>query len=381
MPKDGGPPQSFSLLSRVYECRCGRAIFFRNSVCLNCGSPLGYEPKLGSVLPLVPGKGPETWRLAHETRTEAIEYCRCVNLNTAGGCNWLVEQQGSPVQPFCRSCRLNRVIPDLSIVENQVLWGRIEVAKRRVISSLIALDLPAASRVSEDPDRGLAFDILRTPAGQDRIMTGHKDGLITLNIEEADDVRREQIRTALHEPYRTLVGHFRHEIGHYYWYRLVSDSIWLDGWRALFGDERVDYAAALAHHYQHGPQPNWPVNYISAYASIHPWEDWAETWAHYMHMLDSLGTAMSFGLSSETVAMPFDPFTPDALYKGDPEESSGFLIFLNSWLKLTAVLNELSRSMGQPDFYPFALPRTAVAKLHFVHTLINSLNKPADDGC
>jgi hypothetical protein len=181
----------------------------------------------------------------------------------------------------------------------------------------------------------------------------------------------------MHEPYRTLVGHFRHEFGHYYWYRLVSDSVWLEGCRDLFGDERADYASALKHHYKKGPKPNWQVDYISSYASIHPWEDWAETWAHYMHMLDSLGTAMSFGLSPDGVAMPFDPFTPDALYQAGPEDSTGFLVFLNSWLKLTAVLNELSRSMGQPDFYPFALPRTAVAKLHFVHTLISSLNQHA----
>jgi hypothetical protein len=290
-----------------------------------------------------------------------------------------VEPDGSTGQPFCQSCRLNRVIPDLSIVENQVLWGRIEVAKRRVISSLIALDLPVASRVTEDPDRGLAFDLLRTPPNEDRILTGHEDGLITLNVEEADDVRREQIRTAMHEPYRTLVGHFRHELGHYYWYRLVSDSLWLEGCRSLFGDDRADYATSLERHYETGPQANWQLNYISAYASIHPWEDWAETWAHYMHMLDSLGTAMSFGLSSDAVAMPFDPFTPDTLYQGGPEESAGFLVFLNSWIKLTAVLNELSRSMGQPDFYPFALPRAAVAKLHFVHTLISSLNQPLQD--
>jgi hypothetical protein len=191
-----------------------------------------------------------------------------------------------------------------------------------------------------------------------------------LNIEEADDVKREQIRTSMHEPYRTLVGHFRHEVGHYYWDRLVANTHWLGGFRALFGDERADYNAALRKNYRQGPEPDWPKRYVSAYASIHPWEDWAETWAHYMHMVDTLGTAMSFGIKPESIAMPFDCFGPEALCDSQRADSERFLSFLNSWLKLTAVMNELCRSMGQPDFYPFALPCAAVTKLHFVHLVV-----------
>lgn len=258
---------------------------------------------------------------------------------------------------------------DLSSTEDAFLWGRIEAAKRRVISTLVALGLPLASRVSEDPDRGLAFDFLRSPANGPRVLTGHENGLITLNIEEADDVKREQMRTSMHEPYRTLVGHFRHEIGHYYWDRLVAGSPWLDGFRRLFGDERTDYDEALRSSYEKGPQPGWWANHISAYASVHPWEDWAETWAHYMHMVDTLGTATGFGLHPETMTLPFDCFGVDVLYAPDSEDAGRFLSFVNSWLKLAAVMNELCRSMGQPDFYPFALPRAAVTKLHFVHLL------------
>jgi hypothetical protein len=365
---------SLSALQRSYGCRCSRAIFFGNSHCLNCDTPLGYQPHLGKVFSLAPGPVPETWQLAgpHVPENHYALYRRCANAATAATCNWLVEwsPNGWNSQPFCLSCRLNRTIPDVSIPENAVLWGRIEDAKRRVVSALVALGLPLASRISEDPQQGLAFDFLRSPANGPRVLTGHENGLITLNIEEADDVKREQVRTSMHEPYRTLVGHLRHEIGHYYWDRLVAKTHWLHACRALFGDERTDYNAALQKNYRQGPEPGWQNRYVSAYASVHPWEDWAETWAHYMHMVDTLGTAISFGLKPESIAMPFDCFGPDALCDSQRGDSERFLSFLNSWLKLTAVLNELCRSMGQPDFYPFALPRAAVTKLHFIHLVV-----------
>lgn len=366
---------SFSALQRSYGCRCSRAVFFRNSYCLNCDTPLGYEPKLGKVFSLAPGFSPETWYLAgpHVPDNHQKVYLRCANANTPARCNWLVEVGEPGRNAYCLSCRLNRIIPDASVPEDAMLWGRLEDAKRRVISALVALGLPLASRVSEDPEHGLAFDFLRSPAKGPRVLTGHDDGVITLNIEEADDVTREQMRTSMREPYRTLVGHFRHEVGHYYWDRLVAQTHWLDKYRALFGDERADYQAALKKNYEQGPEPGWPKRFVSAYASVHPWEDWAETWAHYMHMVDTLGTATSFGLHPETIAMPFDCFGAEAACDadGNTEDCERFLALLNSWLKLTAVMNELCRSMGQPDFYPFALPRAAVAKLHFVHKVVS----------
>lgn len=363
-----------STLQRAYLCRCRRAIFFRNSQCLSCHAALGYEAHLGQVFSLAPLPNTDTWQLLgprvpdHHTSL----YRRCANLNTPASCNWLVETdtRGSTPQPYCIACRLNRTIPDLSVPENAVLWGRIEEAKRRVASALVALHLPVASRISEDPYHGLAFDFLTSPPSGPRLLTGHENGLITLNIEEADDTKREQMRTSMHEPYRTLVGHFRHEVAHYYWDRLIANSSWLDACRSLFGDERADYAAALQANYRHGPRPDWADHFVSAYASIHPWEDWAETWAHYMHMIDALGTATSFGLEPATMAMPFDPFGRDALYATPHPDGPRFLSFLNSWLKLTAVMNELCRSMGQPDFYPFALPREAVTKLHLIHLVV-----------
>jgi len=369
---------ALSTLQRAYRCQCGRAVFFANSQCLSCGRPLGYEPRLGRVFSLAPGSERDLWQVANLSahKGDAGFYRRCANLNTTAACNWLVEQAtpGAQAQPYCASCRLNRTIPDLSLSENAVLWGRIENAKRRVISALLALGLPVASRVSEDPQRGLSFDFLQSPPNGPRVLTGHNDGLITVNIDEADDLKREAIRTSMHELYRTLVGHLRHEVGHYYWDRLVANSPWIDGFRSLFGDERADYSAALQKNYAEGPALNWPEHYVSAYASAHPWEDWAETWAHYMHMVDTLGTAMSFGLKPDSIAMPFDGFGPEALYQSDEVASERFLLFLNAWLKLTAVLNELCRSMGQTDFYPFALPRTAVTKLHFIHVVIRDAN-------
>ena len=360
---------TLSALQRSYGCRCTRAIFFRNSHCLHCDTPLGYEPQLGKLFSLSPGPEADTWQLAGPYVPDGHYdlYRRCVNANTPALCNWLVDKNEG--QAFCLSCRLNRTIPDLSHLENGMLWSKIEDAKRRVISALIALGLPIVSR-AEDPEHGLAFDLLRSPENGPRVLTGHDDGLITMNIEEADDVKREQMRTSMHEPYRTLVGHFRHEIGHYYWDRLIERSNCIEGFRKLFGDERADYNAALQKNYSSGPATDWSRWFVSAYASVHPWEDWAETWAHYMHMIDTLGTAMSFGLKPDSIAMPFDPFEADVLWSAKADDAERFLSFLNSWLKLSAVMNELCRSMGQPDFYPFALPGPAVTKLHFVHLVV-----------
>jgi hypothetical protein len=358
-------------LQRTYTCRCGSMIFFRNSFCLHCRSALGYDPVVGKVLPLDKGVQPGTWVCGDEfaVGTAGI-YWRCANASTAAACNWLVPIAGVDNPPsLCVSCRLNRIIPDQSISDNQILWARVEKAKRRVISALVALGLPVLSKLTEDPLRGLAFDILRSPTVGQRVLTGHEDGLITLNVEEADDAARERIRQQLHEPYRTLVGHLRHEVGHYYWYRLVDRGTNLQAFRDLFGDERANYENALQRHYSQGPNPNWAANYVSSYASVHPWEDWAETFAHYMHMLDTLSTASSFGLSAESVDMPFTPFTSAVLW-GQGADQDGFLLLLNAWIKLTAVLNELCHSMGQPDFYPFLLPAPAVRKLHFIHSVI-----------
>jgi hypothetical protein len=351
---------------RSWRCQCKRVVFFRNSRCLACNTPLGYEPFSYTLYPLKPGPTEGTWLLPNSRKRNPDLYRRCANIETAAGCNWLVpDGEGS----FCIACRLNRTIPDLTVPGNAELWHSIEVAKRRVISSLVAMKLPVRSKVTEDPQCGVAFDLLASPPGGPRVLTGHDNGIITLNIEEAEDAHREQTRQAMGEPYRTLLGHFRHEIGHYYWDRLIRDGKWLEPFRQIFGDERADYAAALNQLYSQGPAPGWPGQFVSAYAGTHPWEDWAETWAHYMHMLDTLATGMSFGIGRDSVDLPYEPFTEEVLWQSD---SVGFLDILNSWIRLSTVLNEMARSMGQPDFYPFALPKAAAAKLQFIHTVITA---------
>lgn len=279
------------------------------------------------------------------------------------------ELEGNPRQ-MCIACRLNRTIPDLSLSENGMLWGRLGAAKRRLVSALSALNLRVCSRVDQDTENGLAFDFLRSLPNAPRVMTGHVNGIITINVEEADDSQREKIREQLHEPYRTLLGHLRHESRHYYWDRLIAGSNHLQDFRALFGDEQQNYTAALQRNYQEGPAPGWQQQYVTAYASVHPWEDWAETWAHYLHMIDTLETAFSFGLNARKLDLEIEPFGQDAVFKSNHPGAKRFLAFLNGWIQLSAVLNELFRSMGQQDLYPFALPLPAVAKLHFVHLLI-----------
>jgi hypothetical protein len=339
-------------------------VFFRNSVCLACRSPLGYEPDLARICSLDPD-GDETWTLSGWLPLKA--YKRCANLETAAACNWLVSADDP--HRLCQCCRLNRTIPDLSLKQNADDWNKIETAKRRLVSALIALGLPVRSRVSEDPAQGLAFDFLRSLPGGPRVMTGHDDGIITLNVEEADDATRELTRKHLKEPYRTLLGHLRHEVGHYYWDRLIAGTSLLDGFRELFGDETQDYGGALQRHYNQGPPSDWRDRFVSAYASAHPWEDWAETWAHYMHITDTWDTALSFGVDVNA-GVQFDGFTYNALARPNQPGSGRFLNFLNSWTQLTAVMNELSRAMGLADFYPFVLSQRAVAKLHFVHMVI-----------
>jgi hypothetical protein len=271
---------------------------------------------------------------------------------------------------FCIACRHNRTIPDLSSPENLPRWRSIERAKHRLFYTLIDLGLPLRTRW-EHPD-GLAFDFLadQPSASFGPVMTGHANGVITINVKEADDAERERRRGDMGEPYRTLLGHFRHEIAHYYWGCLIANSQTnLAAFRRTFGDERQDYSAALARHYADGPPANWPEDFVSAYASSHPWEDFAETWAHYLHMIDTLETASAFGIhvrprvskGAELAAkIDFDPHAADLDR------------ILAAWLPLTFAVNSINRSMGLHDLYPFVLGARVIAKLRFVHNLIRA---------
>jgi hypothetical protein len=357
---------------KSFTCRCGRPVFFRNSRCLGCGAELGYEPFLGKLEPLSPGKAPETWTVAKSRKA----YRRCANLTTAPGCNWLVEvNPKNPASSLCSCCALNRTIPNLDIAGNGERWRMVELAKRRLVGTLIQLRLPTEpwNTVQEG---GLAFDLLLPLPGGPPVTTGHENGVITVNLEEADDAHREFVRQAMREQYRTLLGHLRHETGHYYWERLVNGTALLDEFRFVFGDEREpNYGNALAKYYAEGPPPDWPGRFVSAYATAHPWEDWAETWAHYLHMSDSLDTAVGLALRLSGIAIDFDLFTPDVLDGDQSKQAEKFLAMCNDWIRLASVMNELSRSMGHADYYPFVLSANIVKKLYFIDKVIASASK------
>jgi hypothetical protein len=280
----------------------------------------------------------------------------------ACGCNWLVDMEDQ--SPFCLCCRHNRTVPNLMAPNNREAWAKIEKAKRQLFYSLLRWDLPMPTR-SEDFSRGLAFDLLAD--GAQKVMTGHEDGLITLNIAEADDAERESRRVAMAEPYRTLLGHLRHEIGHYFWDRLVRDEGRQESFRAVFGDEWLDYDAALQRHHANGAPADWANAFISAYATSHPFEDFAETWAHYMHIVDTLETANAFGLSVKPRDADDEHLRIYVVF--DPYRDGGIDDLVGAWTPVTVALNCLNRSLGQPDVYPFVLSKPGIEKLGFIHEL------------
>jgi hypothetical protein len=334
---------------KMFQCACGARTFFDNTVCLSCGRQLGF---LADALALVSldDNGDGAWS------TASGDYRKCANYVDQGVCNWMVPSS-SPT-PFCQACDLNHVIPDLSQPDHRALWLEVERAKRRLVYTLDRLRLPLRSR-REDPAGGLAFDI-KASDGNTRVLTGHEDGLVTLNLAEADPAERERMRVAMKERYRTLLGHFRHEVGHYYWDTLVRGTPALPRFREIFGDETVSYADALKAHYARKTPSPAPDSHISEYAASHPWEDFAETFAHYLHMEDTLDTALACGFPS---GLP-----PET----DVAAVADFEPLLAEWMNLTVALNALNRSMGTPDAYPFAITETVKQKLAFVHRLVVS---------
>jgi hypothetical protein len=355
---------------KTFHCDvCGSLVFFENVCCVHCGHTLGFLPDVLD-LSAVEHESPERQRAlapAAANRTYRV----CTNSIQHSVCNWLIPDHEP--NAFCAACRLNEVIPDLSVAGNLSRWHRLELAKRRLVYTLLKLGLPMDEGRGEYR-RALRFHFLGETPGEPIPITGHENGVITINITEADDDVREQRRVSLLEPLRTLLGHFRHEVAHYYWDRLIADSSWLPRFREVFGDERADYTAALQRHYREGPPIDWAERSVSAYASVHPWEDWAETMAHYFHITDSLETAAGFGMSLKPKHPSARLMTADA--RKTIEAHAGFEQLLSTWFPLTYALNSLNRGMGLPDLYPFVLSETAVSKLRFVHEVIESAQAP-----
>ncbi|HET9074307.1 MAG TPA: putative zinc-binding metallopeptidase [Solirubrobacteraceae bacterium] len=318
---------------RAFACgRCGQRIFFENTACLRCGAAVGFYAASRELV----------------LCEEHPELHRCAN-ETLAGCNWLTAEGPGGL---CRSCALTRTRPRDDDQEGLAAFAVAEAAKRRLVLQLLDLGLA--------PGPDLRFDLLSSQQGP--VLTGHADGVVTIDLAESDDARREARRQQLGEPYRTMLGHFRHEIGHYFEPRVLDATGEREAARALFGDERASYAEALERHYRDGPPVDWAERHVSAYATMHPWEDWAESWAHYLHIRDTLETAGAFGL---TVSGP----TPALSAQPDPELDPGrpFSDLLADWLPLTYALNQINRSMGRDDLYPFTLAPTVIDKLGFVH--------------
>ena len=356
---------------KTFRCdHCGHPLFFENVQCLQCGSALAFLPDrlaLCAVEP-VPDAEQGLWQRKKRNRRNVAnhQYRLCRNHTDHQACNFAVPVEDPNV--LCVSCRQTRVLPDLSIPDNHARWYRVETAKRRLFYTLAQLGLVSPNPPGGQRD-GPVFEFLADLPGQ-QVMTGHCEGVITLNIAEADDAERVRRRVALHEPYRTLLGHLRHESGHFYWDQLIRDGGRQQEFRAMFGDESADYANALAAHYASGAPADWQASHVSAYATAHPWEDWAETWAHYLHMVDLLETAASY---NTRLVVPGDD-ADEAEEVADPfvGQSASFEELVDQWIPLTLLLNSLNRSLGQEDAYPFALASGALNKLRFVHDVIHS---------
>ncbi|WP_158016428.1 putative zinc-binding metallopeptidase [Mycobacterium basiliense] len=351
---------------RDFHCpNCGQRLTFENSTCLSCGSPLGFSLDQMALLVIAEHHdGSE-----HAGAVPADHFRLCKNLHLAE-CNWLVSAQHP--NGLCESCVLTVERPNDGDAVGLAEFARAEAAKRRLVAELSELKLPIVGR-DEDPEGGLAFRLLSS--AHENVVTGHENGFITLDLAEGDDVHREQLRVEMDEPYRTLLGHFRHEVGHYYFYRLIeratddrADQAYLTTFRELFGDPDADYQEALDRHYRDGAPEGWQERFVSSYATMHPAEDWAETFAHYLHIRDALDTAAWCGLAPASATFDRPTLGPSA-----------FPTIIDMWLPLSWSLNMVNRSMGHDDLYPFVLPTAVLNKMRFIHDVIHETTSDSRD--
>ena len=343
---------------RAFACPiCGRLVTFESRRCLQCGAELGFDWGSRQIVAV-------------------RERPRCAGSQRAG-CNALVAADGD----WCASCGLTRTRPADGDEQG---FEHAEAAKRRLVFELLELGLPVIGWRERDPRSpggsrstegrggtggGLAFDLLSSAHAP--VTTGHAGGLITLDLGETDAAQRERRRLELGEPYRTVLGHLRHEVAHYYQDVLAPDgSEAREQCRAIFGDDRDDYQAAIERHYEHGAPDGWEQRHVSAYASMHPWEDWAETFAHYLHIRDTLQTAEAYGVR---VDGPRVATTDSAPLHSDPDDDvPDVAALIDAWLPLTYALNAINRSMGAADVYPFVLTAEVQRKLAFVDHLVRA---------
>lgn len=354
------------------QCTCGNKLFFENSQCVSCQREAGWCPVCNSLHAMEPTTNGH-YRCTNPTCQAQV--VKCYNYSAYNVCNRMVALQTQPQQNgqcLCRYCQFTQTIPDLSVEGNPSKWYKLEVAKRRLLYLLDVLGLPYGTR-AENFELPLSFDFkedLQPPAllgwmgigAEGKVYTGHADGKITINIREADPVEREKLRVAFGETQRTLIGHFRHEIGHYYWQLLIQNKEnEVEAFKAIFGDhENPSYADAMTQYYQNGPKAYWAKSYISAYATMHPWEDFAETWGTYLDMVAVLDTAEN----AELLQLPAADLVDNQLET-----------MLLRYADLSLRVNEVNRSLGLPDLLPETFSDPVVEKLTYIHRLIQRSRK------
>ncbi|OZV68471.1 zinc-binding metallopeptidase family protein [Winogradskyella aurantia] len=343
---------------KIFQCgHCGHALYFENHLCENCGHLSGFRDTDRKMLTFNPNT-----QTALISDREQREYKYCKN-KIHEVCNWVIDKDSD--EEFCTACQFNRTIPNLTDVNNYEKWKELEIAKHRLIYQLQKIGLSLSSKIKDND--GFCFDFV-TQQNDPSLMTGHANGVITILLREADAILREQMRKQFLEPYRTLIGHLRHEVGHYYWNRLIlTDKEALSQFRSIFGDERQDYGEALKAYYKMGAPEYWQNTFISKYATSHPWEDWAETWAHYLHIMDMVETAYFFGVDVKpknlddetTTKVSFDPYT-----------ETDFSAIVDVSIPLSFAVNSINRAMGLQDVYPFVIRPAVVEKMTFIHQLL-----------
>ena len=354
---------------KTFTCNCGAIVYFENSQCVSCSSELGWCPACDSLRTILPVEN-GLYVCGESSCGATLE--KCFNYSREHVCNRcsLYTPHDPDTHVFCDYCRFNDTIPDLSIEGNREKWGRIEIAKRRLLFTLDLLRLPYGD-ANDGVNPPLSFDFKGDPVQgykiwwdmnneEEQVYTGHDEGKITINIREADHVEREKARISFGEAHRTVVGHFRHEIGHYFWDVLVKGKCEPDS-IAVFGDHNnPDYGTALEHYYNNGPAENWRTNYISAYATMHPWEDFAESFAAYLNIVTVLDTAYNSALNAGV----------------DPLQAQ-FTEMADQYRNIGLVLNEMNRAMGLLDYVPVVHTPQILEKIEFIHTLVRNATRPA----
>ncbi|MCI4665817.1 MAG: putative zinc-binding peptidase [Neomegalonema sp.] len=329
---------------KIYTCpNCDQPLFFDNLVCA-CGTEVAFDPEADAFVELA---------------------TPCAN-RAVIGCNWAGETADKDGDIYCRSCTMSEIVPAHHVGDNLEDWGEAEAAKRWVLANLGRWGWFK----STDPGRRPVFHMRseKTRDGDVSVIMGHSDGVITINVSEADDVERVRRREKFNEAQRTMIGHFRHEIAHFLFLRMFHDPSRLADFREIFGDESADYGEALKKYYTEGAPKDWNATFISAYATAHPHEDWAESCAHFLHLTDIVDSFYATGLKG--AGAPTNSY--DAYAENDPNR----LIEIGA--RLGVALNHVNRSMGVADIYPFVHTPAIRTKLAFAHLALME-SRPTPD--